>query len=345
MNYKFLLLLMLSLCLLGCSSKPPPMAMAPTMKKAEFEEIKIEKQSPKEIEQELKALQKLPPEIYRISSGDRFDFKVFDNQELNATALMVAPDGVVSFGLIGSAKIGGLTLVEATNMLQEKYKKFIANPRIALIPTRIQSSTFTICGQIINPGRYPLRNNARVADAIAIAQGLSTGQHQGDTVEMADLKNAFLVRDGKTVPVDFAKAIKEGDKLHNVYLRNGDYIYIPSSMNQTVYVLGEVGFPGYLGFKDNMTLANAIAFSRGLLVTASEDVLIVRGNLKDPKVYKVNIDKVFKGQALDFPLEPSDVVFVPKGGLSEYNVYVKKIIPTLAAFNLVVSPIGQFMGQ
>jgi polysaccharide export outer membrane protein len=94
-----------------------------------------------------------------------------------------------------------------------------------------------------------------------------------------------------------------------------------------------------------MTLANAIAFSRGLLVTASEDVLIVRGNLKDPKVYKVNIDKVFKGQALDFPLEPSDVVFVPKGGLSEYNVYVKKIIPTLAAFNLVVSPIGQFMGQ
>ncbi len=343
MNYKILVVLAISLCLSGCSSPPPPMPLAPVIKNADVEEVKVEKQTPQEIEKELKSLQNLPPEVYRICSGDRFDFKVFDNSELNATALIVAPDGIISLGLIGTIKIGGLTLVEATNAIQAKYKKYLANPRVALIPTRIQSSTFTICGQIINPGRYPLRNGAKIADAVAIAQGLSTGEHQGDTVEMADLKNAFLVRGGKIIPADFSKAIKEGDKLHNVYLRNGDYIYIPSSMNQTVYVLGEVGFPGYIGFKDNMSLTNVIAFSRGLLVTASENVLIIRGSLKEPKVYKVNIDKVLRGQSLDFPLEPNDIVFVPKGGLSEYNVIVKKIIPTLAAINLIVSPASQFM--
>jgi polysaccharide export outer membrane protein len=109
-------------------------------------------------------------------------------------------------------------------------------------------------------------------------------------------------------------------------------------MNESVYVLGEVGVPGYLGYKDSLTLIQALAFSRGLLDTHSEDVWIIRGGLIHPKVYKVNIDMIERGKALDFHLEPNDVVFVPKGGLSEYNVLVKKILPTLEAINLIAGP-------
>lgn len=325
------------ICILaGCTDKAAiPLAPA---KEQHYEEIKVVRQDPLAIQKELEELHNLKPQPYRIAAGDKFDFKVYDNDDLNSTGLIVTPDGYVSLSLIGPIKIGGMTVPDATKFIETKFAEFIRFPKVSLVPTRIQSGTFTISGKINVPGRFPLRNEPRLSDAIAMARGFQDGLFQGDTVEMADMKNSYIVRDGKMLPVDFTKAIRHGDRLNNIPLRDGDYIFIASSMNETVYVIGEVGVPGYLGYKDKMTLMQAIAWSRGILDTASEDAWIVRGGMVHPKVYKVNIDKVMRGQALDFHLEPNDIVFVPKGGLSEYNVVVKKLLPTLEAINLIAGP-------
>ena len=67
-------------------------------------------------------------------------------------------------------------------------------------------------------------------------------------------------------------------------------------------------------------------------------VLIVRGSLVSPKVYKVNIDNILEGEGFDFALRPNDVIYVPKGGLSKWNDIVRKIVPTVAALNLLAGP-------
>jgi polysaccharide export outer membrane protein len=336
------LLLMISFVLCGCVDKAG-IPLAPAQEQ-HYEEIKVVKQDPRQIEKELEALQNAKAEPYRIAAGDRFDFRVYDNEDLYATGLIVTPDGYISLSLIGPVKVGGMTIIEATKFIESKFAEFIRFPKCSLIATRISSGTFTISGKVSNPGRYPLRNNPRLTDGIAIAKGFAVGEYQGDTVEMADLNNSYIARNGKVLPVNFKKAVRDGDQLNNIPLCDGDYIYIASSMNESVYVLGEVGVPGYLGYKDSLTLMQALAFSRGLLDTHSEDVWIVRGGLVHPKVYKVNIDMIQRGKALDFHLEPSDVVFVPKGGLSEYNVIVKKILPTLEAINLIAGPATNLVG-
>lgn len=305
-----------------------------------YEEVKVIKKTQKQIEKELDALQIVPAEIYTIAAGDKFDFKIYDNEELNATGLLVTPDGYISLNLVGPVQIGGLTMEQATNLIESKYRKFIHFPKISLIATRIQSSTYTISGKVSRPGRYPIKENTRITDAVAAAKGFATGIFDTDTVEMADLSSAYIVRDGNILPIDFTKAVRTGDYRHNILLRNGDYIYIPSSMNQSVYIIGEVAVPGYLGFKDSLTLMNAITFSRGLLDTASENAWVIRGGLVQPKVYKVNIDMVLRGRAMDFTLQPNDIIYIPKGGLSEYNAVVQKILPTLEALNLMAGPFG-----
>ncbi|MFA7230804.1 MAG: polysaccharide biosynthesis/export family protein [Victivallaceae bacterium] len=323
----------------GCKSKMPDIPLVPAKSQA-YEEVRLTKQSPEVIKKELEKLQLASQEVYHISGDDRFDFKVYDNEELNATGMVVTPDGYVSIGLIGPVKIGGMTVPQATAMIETKLKKFINYPKISLSPTSIQSSTFTISGKVNNPGIYPIRNHSRITDAIALAKGFATGEFQGDTVELADLGGAYVARKGKVLPVDFVKAIREGDWLNNIPLQNGDYIYIPSSMNSSIYILGEVYKPTYVGFKDNMTLIQAFAFAQGLKDTHSESALVIRGSLVNPKIYKINIDDVMRGKGFDFMLQPNDIVFVPRGGLSQYNLVVEKLLPTLEALNLLAGPFG-----
>jgi polysaccharide export outer membrane protein len=326
--------------LAGCESETMLQLPLQPKKTQVYEEVKVERQNPEQVKKELEALQHSKPEPYHIASNDSFDFKVYDNQELDAKSLVVTPDGYISITLIGPIKIGGLTIIEATNLIEKKLKKYIKFPKISLSPIRIQSSTFTIAGKVGNPGRYPIINNARLTDAIAIAKGFAVGEFQGDTVEMADLTNAYIVRKGRILPVNFTKAIREGDWLNNIPLRNGDYIYIPSSMNSSIYVLGEVHKPTYVGYKDNMTILQALAFAQGLKDTHSENAFVIRGGLVNPKVYKVNIDDIRVGEGYDFLLKPNDIIFFPKGGLSKYNVIVQKLLPTLEALNLLAGPFG-----
>jgi polysaccharide biosynthesis/export protein len=335
-----LLLITVGLFMTGCSVMPQvPLKLA---QKQELEEVRIEQKSPEEIEKELKILQKTKPEPYRIAGGDVFTFSVYDNPELASRneGIIVTPDGYISINLTGPIKIGGMTILGATKFIEKKLAKYIRNPKIALAPVRIQSANFTILGKVGKPDRYVLSNNARITDAIAMAGGLATGTFDGDSVEIANLKDAYLMRNGKILPIDFRKALYEGDMLNNIPLMNGDYIYIPSNLNTAVYVLGAVNNPSVIGYKKDLTLLKALTFARGMTVEHSEMALIIRGSVVNPKVYKVNVDNILDGDGFDFLLRPNDIIFIPKGGLSQYNDMIRKLVPTIAAINLLAGPFG-----
>jgi len=319
----------------GTQIRPPEPART-----AQMQELNVLDRKPEEVRKELLLLQKEQTTSYTIAAGDKFDFKVYDNEELNATGLQVTPDGLVSVGLIGPIKIGGLTLQQATNSIQNALKEYITNPKVTLIPTEIHSSTFSIVGKVGNPGSYPIRNNTRLTDAIAMAKGFAVGEFKGDTIEMADLRHAFIARNGTILPVDFIEAIRKGNQLHNIPLRDGDYIYIPSTMNREVFILGDVKSPGYIGYKENLTLMQALTYVGGTLDSSDFNAVIIRGGLATPKVYKVYTEDILRGKTRDVLLEPSDIVYVPKGDFSEYNVFIKKIIPTLEVLNLIAGPFG-----
>jgi polysaccharide export outer membrane protein len=338
--YLITLLLSFSIVMIsGCNSVVPqvPLKLA---QEQELEEVKIDKKSPEEIKKELLELQKVKRPLYRISGGDVFNFSVYDNPELLNEGLAVTPDGYLSLPLVGPTKIEGYTITEATKLVEDKLSKYIRNPKVTLAPINIQSATFTILGKVNRPNRYVLNNNMRITDAIALAGGLTMGLFDGDSVEIANLNEAYIMRKGKILPVDFTKALFEGNMLNNIPLVNGDYIYVPSNLNTSVYILGAVNNPSSVGYKKDLTLMKVLTYARGLTVEHSEMIIIIRGSLVNPKVYKVNIDNILRGEGFDFALRPNDIIYVPKGGLSQYNDVVRKIVPTVAAINLLAGPFG-----
>jgi polysaccharide export outer membrane protein len=87
--------------------------------------------------------------------------------------------------------------------------------------------------------------------------------------------------------------------------------------NLNVYVTGQVGRPGAVTLVAGLSAVRAVAEAGGLLPNArSQDAVVLRHLDTDhPSTQRVRIGEVLGGQTPDIPLQPGDVVYVPKGEL------------------------------
>lgn len=293
------------------------------------------------IQEELKALHVVNPSPYEIKAGDTFQLSVYNQPTLSAN-ILVAPDGTVSLPLVGLVKLSGMNLEDATDLIERKLSKFFRAPIVTLSPVHVDGYYFTIAGRVLRPGNYTVSiGQTRLLDAISLAGGFQTGMFHGDTVELADLDNAFVKRDGKQLPVDFKKVVYEGDDLHNIPLLNGDYIYVPSTMSGYIIFLGEVGSNTYVGFTEGMTLLQGLSYVNGLKTeTYSSYVRVIRGGMENTVVYTVNVDKILHGKMKDFSLCANDIIYVPQDDFTRWNTMIRKFLPTLQLVNLLAGPFG-----
>jgi polysaccharide export outer membrane protein len=293
------------------------------------------------IQEELKALHVVNASPYEIHPGDTFQMSVY-NQPTLTTNILIAPDGTASLPLVGIIKLAGMNLEDATKLTEKKLSSYLKTPLVTLTPISVSGYYFTIAGRVMKPGNYTVSiGQTKLLDAMALSGGFQTGTFHGDTIELADLDQAYIKRDGKKLPVDFRKLVFEGDDLHNIPVLNGDYIYVPSTINGSVIFLGEVQTNRYIGFSEGMTLMEGLAYVNGLKTeTYSPFIRVIRGGTENTVVYTIDVDKILTGKMKDFKLEANDIIFVSQDGFSKWNKYIRKLLPTLQVVNLLAGPFG-----
>lgn len=288
-----------------------------------------EKRKSKSINTELKQLNQSKIVPYRIASGDKFNISVYMEPELTVQGGVVKPDGTITCSMIGDVKVSGLTINEAMEKIEKDMKKYLQDPIVSLVPYEFRAQTYTVLGKVRSPGNLPLQQNTRVLDAIAESGGLATGSYLSTTIELADLEHAFIKRGRKLLPVNFVELIRNGNTLHNIPLADKDYIYIPSALNTEIYILGEVNKPSYYGYSENMRLTQLLAHAGGYKDTADiNNVAVIRGSLRDPEIYVVDLEKIMEGKSLDFKVEPFDIVFFPKSHFADWNTLLNMLLPS-----------------
>lgn len=293
------------------------------------------------IQEELKALHVVNPTPYEIHPGDTYQLSIYNQPNLSSN-ILIAPDGTASLPLIGLVKLSDMNMEDAINLLEQKFSKYLRSPIVSLAPLTVSGYYFTIAGRVVRPGNYTVSiGQTRLLDAIALAGGFQVGAFHNDTVELADLDNAYIKRDGRKLPVDFKKLVYEGDDLLNIPILNGDYIFVPSTMNGYIIFLGEVTENSYVGFNEGMTLLQGLSYVNGLKTdTYSQYVRVIRGGQENTVVYTVNIDQILTGKMKDFKLQANDIIYVPQDGFSKWNQYIRKLLPTLQLVNLLAGPFG-----
>ena len=155
---------------------------------------------------------------------------------------------------------------------------------------------------------------------------------------MADFRFSTFVRNGAILAIDFAAAIEQGDYLNNLKLHAGDYIYIAVRTETMVTLVGEVMSPRQQIWNNNMTVLELIASGGGLKETYWRYGIIIRGGNLSTRFYRVDLDGIMHGHKRNVRLEAGDLLYVPKDDISEYNVFVRKLMPTVGLFNSLLGP-------
>jgi protein involved in polysaccharide export with SLBB domain len=246
-----------------------------------------------------------------LGPGDVVSFMVYGKPELTRPDVQVEPDGRITYLEAQGMMATGLTISELRELTEKELSKSYRNPRVMVVPTSWKSKKFHILGKVVNKGTYLLDRPLTVIEAVAQAAGLETGLFQLNTVELADLPRSFLIRRGQRVPVDFDRLFLRGDLTQNILLEPDDYLYFPSASANEVYILGEIGNPGAQGLTSDATALSVVTLAGGFTPRAyRQKILIVRGSLKDPQTFVVDLAAVLSGRSKDFKLEPRDIVYV-----------------------------------
>ncbi len=286
------------------------------------------------IREKLEAIEREPEPVYRLNAGDQIEIRVYDHPDLGMTT-RIGPDGTVGLAFLGQVKLSGLTIAEGAEQIRKGLAPYVKNPVVSITLLDVQSETATIAGACARPGVYNVSNATRLADFYAMAGSSAERLFNGVDVDVADLENSLFVRNGEFLPVDFLKAINKGDRVHNIRVRKGDYIFIAQRMEASVIICGEVQHPHKRLYEPGMGLIETLTAAGWMKDSHWSHAIIIRDGLTHPKLYKVDVDGILAGKCRNVPLQAGDIVYVPKDNLAEYNIFVNKLMPTAQIFSLL----------
>ena len=288
-------------------------------------------------EQRLRDIESEDDPAYKMNAGDQIDIRVYDHPDIGVRT-RIGPDGMVGIAFMGQVKLSGLTIAEGDECIRKGLAPYVKNPVVSITIVEVKSETATIAGSCAKPGVYGVSHATRLADFYAMAGSSASRLFNGVNIDVADLDHSIFVRNGEMLPVDFRKAIDQGDRLHNIHVRKGDYVFIAQRMEAGVVICGEVNNPHKRLFEPGMGLLELLTYAGWMKEIHWQHVIIIRDGLTNPKMYKVDIDGILAGKCRNVLLKPGDVVYVPKDNISEYNVFVRKLLPTAQMVGLIASP-------
>ncbi len=276
---------------------------------------------------------------YRIDPGDTLEITLWEGTTPQREEIMVRQDGKISFGFVEDLSVKGMTFSELDRLLTTYFKEYVKNPRIDVIVKDYNSKYVKLMGAIAyrgpgtGPGKYRLISKATALDMIT--------QYGGMTKD-ADLGNIRIRRkNGQTLALNLFEAINKGDLSQDLVLDDGDLVFVPTleEGGKRIYVFGEVEKPGAYSFAGSeMRLFDAIAKAGGATVFASTDATrVVRGDPASPEIITADLKSLIEegNLAQNVVLASGDMVYVPRSGWGDINLYNRRIRPL---FELILWP-------
>ncbi len=157
---------------------------------------------------------------YVIGADDTLRISVWKEPDLTET-LPVRPDGKISMPLLNDVQAAGLTPLQLKDSLTEKLKKYIADPRVTVVVTAMNSRRIFVTGEVQHTGPMTLLPHMTMLQALA----------QAGFTQFANLKAIYVLRleNGKQekLPFNYKEVIKGNSPEQNIMLKPGDTIVVP----------------------------------------------------------------------------------------------------------------------
>lgn len=134
---------------------------------------------------------------------------------------LVGNDGNISFPILGTIHVGGLTKSQAERMIEEKIRPYMAETENPIVTVRMTGYQISVIGEVARPGTFTVaREKISILEALAQA---------GDLTIYGQRKNVQLIREDATGK----KSIHIFD-LTDADIINSPYFYL--QQNDVIYV-------------------------------------------------------------------------------------------------------------
>lgn len=162
--------------------------------------------------------------LYRLCPSDVVDVSFTLSPEFNQT-LTVQPDGYVALKDAGMVYVQELTLEEFSQAVRHAYQGYLHDPQVAVALKEFEHPYFIAGGEVGKPGKYELRSDTTVTEAVEIAGGF-TQQAKHSQVVLFRRVNDEIV---EAHVLNLKKILQEKKLGEDPHLRPGDFIFVPQN--------------------------------------------------------------------------------------------------------------------
>jgi polysaccharide export outer membrane protein len=159
---------------------------------------------------------------YRVHAGDKLIVGVYDDPKLLPQEITVAPDGKISYPMVGVIMVGGKTVEQVRTEMEARLKKYISDPIATVIVTDVKGNVVYVIGQVTKPGSITMNPTINVLQALSIAGGGNP---------YAKLDGIIVIRSSggtqRVLPFRYGQVASGKDLQQNIDLESGDVVVVP----------------------------------------------------------------------------------------------------------------------
>ncbi len=244
---------------------------------------------------------------YVLSPDDQIGITVLGHPEFSADATLL-PDGTFNYPLLGKVHAAGLTLDGLSAKILKGLSVQLNQPDVTVTLKQGRPRKVTVVGDgVKTAGQYDFKTGMHLLDLLAAAGG-PAGEPQ---LVQATLSTPA----GKTVSIDLAKLLADGDTAQNLPLMPGDILFLVARNPEVgqVQVVGEVAKPGaYQIMPSGISVLSLLNQAGGALPTSKlTQVQIIHSGRFQTVDLRPLLTTDLRSDAGKLRLLPGDVLLVP----------------------------------
>jgi polysaccharide biosynthesis/export protein len=180
---------------------------------------------------------------YTLSIGDTLDISFRFTPEFNQT-VTIQPDGYISLRDISDLRAAGRTVPELTELLKKRYSRILHDPVLTIALTLFEKPYFIANGELKNPGKYDLRTNTTVLEAVGIAGGFNEKSRHSEVLLFRRVSDQWM----PVKVLNVKEMVKSGNLSEDLRLHPGDMIFVPKNTVSKVQPWLQILWPSW-GFR------------------------------------------------------------------------------------------------
>ncbi|MEK6746100.1 MAG: polysaccharide biosynthesis/export family protein [Pseudomonadota bacterium] len=161
---------------------------------------------------------------YTIRPGDILQITVWKEESLDREVL-VLPDGTVTFPLIGSFPVKGMTPATAEKVIKKKLENIIPDASVAVLIKAPLGHSVNVIGQVVKSGEIMMGRRLTVMQALSQSGGLTP---------YADEDAIIVLHRGKdnkqtSTPFPYSDLASGRNLDKDIILQPGDVVVVPTA--------------------------------------------------------------------------------------------------------------------